>query len=378
MIQSLRLINFQGHKDSTLEFDPFFNCIVGVGNAGKSSIIRALNLLLYNYWDKSWVTFGASYCTLVATLHNGTILTRKKGLKINEYSVTYPDNITQKFENFGTAVPYEIQKVWNIFAVELPGGDKIKLNLHSQFDSSFLQSITSSNKAKLFGKLSGLDILDAVNQDVASDKKQAQTAIKTKEEELLLVQHKLLSFVGLPERRAEINEVGARLEVLQHQTARLQELQNLKQKLSYWETKYLSLTQRLKRYGSIDQVDTGSLESKLVQLQQITDLQNRVNCWKVQHREMTQKVGVYVFVDLVDTQVVEQKVQNLRLMYSLHDRISTWKNKQVQLKKKVETVEFQLSEASTQYNKELTESHVCPTCKNVITPECLASIVGDI
>lgn len=378
MIKSLRLINFQGYSDSILEFDPLFNCIVGVGNAGKSSIIRALNLLLYNHWDKSWVTFGATHCTLVATLRNGIVLTRKKGLKINEYTVAYPDGNNQKFENFGTSVPDEIQKVWNIFAVELPGGDKIKLNLHCQFDSSFLQSITSSNKAKLFGKLSGLDILDAVNQEVGKDRKQAQTVTKTKEEELLLVEQKLLSFVGLPERRVEVDQIGSTLEIVHNQVLRLQALQTLKQKIDTWETTYKTLSASMSRYSSIDQVDTTVLENKVQSLKTRHTLKQRVSSWKNKQKELTQKTGNYVFVDLIDTEVLDNKVQNLKQRYNLMDKISTWKSKQSQLKNKVDNVEIQLSEASAQYTRELRESHCCPSCKQAITPECLMSIIGEL
>lgn len=378
MIRTLQLINFQGYKNSTLEFDPFFNCIVGVGNAGKSSIIRALNLLLYNQWDKSWVTFGAKYCTIIATLTSGTTFTRKKGDKVNEYAVTYPDSTTQKFENFGTSIPDEIQKAWNIFAVELPGGDKIKLNLHSQFDASFLQSITSSNKAKLFGKLSGLDILDAVNQDLTSDKKQAQTLAKTKEEELIQVEQKLLSFQGLKDRRTEVDDIGSRLSLVQQQVTRVEDLQKLKERVSSWEKRHKGLTQKIGKYGYIEQVDLSELDLKLQTLKQNSALRSRVNLWKVKQKDVTQRSNNYLPVEGVGLDTVEGKVQNLKQVYQLQDKIASWKNRQAQLKQKVQTVETQLSEASAQYSAELSKSHVCPLCRSAISVECLASIIGEI
>ena len=48
MIQSLKIINFQSHEDSTLDFVPGVNMILGASDSGKSAIIRALKWLVWN------------------------------------------------------------------------------------------------------------------------------------------------------------------------------------------------------------------------------------------------------------------------------------------------------------------------------------------
>lgn len=333
MLKTLRLQHFQSHTDSIIEFDSQFNCITGIGNAGKSSIVRALNFLLYNQWDKSWVTFEAPYCTVTATLVDKTVLTRKKGVKMNEYHILYPSGTFQKFENFGTEIPQEIQNVTKIFPVLLPGGEEIKLNLHSQFDQPFISSVTSANKAKLFGKLSGLDILDAINQEVNLTKKQNQATTKIKEDELKEVLEKLLTFAKLPEARLALINSKTQLDMIQNQVEKLQELQNLKTKVLAWKQKYSSTTTQLNKCK---------------------------------------------FVDQIDTEVLDKRVQGLAQCYHLKDRIQAWKTRQIQLKQRMQVLEEELSLAKDTYLNTLKNSGVCPTCLNPVTEKCLQEVIQDL
>jgi DNA repair protein SbcC/Rad50 len=333
MISTLRLQNFQSHHDSTIELDPHFSCLIGVGNVGKSAIIRALNLLFYNKWDKSWVTLGASYCVITATLVDGITLIRKKGNKVNEYTVVYPDGKTDKYENFGISIPSAIQNVLKIFAITLPGGEEIKLNLHSQFDSPLLKSVSPADKAKLFGQLSGLDILDSVSQEVTVDKKQAQSIIRLKEEEFNQISTKLASLSELPQLRQILEDLRSQIETVQTQDLLLQELQKLKQRIVQFKERYNYVSEQLKKYAFIGEFDTESVEQELNTLQQ-------------------------------------QK--------ALQTRIQNWKGRQAQIQQKLHKVEEELTSTKQSYVDTLQQSGMCPTCKSAITSECLADVIKEL
>lgn len=333
MFKSLELENFQSHTSSILEFDPHFNCIIGMGNHGKTVVIRALNLLLYNQWDSSWVTFGAPHCVVTGTLQSGTKLIRKKGKKINEYIISYPDGKTQKFENFGTGVPEEVQKLTQVVPVELPSGDKVKLNLHAQFDPSFLQSITSTNKAKLFGKLSGLDVLDTVGQELSLDRRRAQTTANSKGDELVQLSAKLLKFAPLDQCASKVEDLKQQLSLVQHQADRLAALRTLKQKMQSWETRYKVSSSRVGRYAFLDSVDTSKTETSLDQVRQYTELKGRISKWKRSHEQLSQGLSE-----------VNKQIGTKKLLY-----IDCLKREQI-----------------------------CPTCKTQITEECLAEVLSEL
>ena len=48
MLKSLRVKNFQSHRDSLIKFSPGVNVLVGDPQNGKTAILRALNLVRTN------------------------------------------------------------------------------------------------------------------------------------------------------------------------------------------------------------------------------------------------------------------------------------------------------------------------------------------
>ena len=48
MIRSINIKNIQSHKDTTLEFSPGINAIVGSSNKRKKAVLRALYWAVYN------------------------------------------------------------------------------------------------------------------------------------------------------------------------------------------------------------------------------------------------------------------------------------------------------------------------------------------
>ncbi len=55
MFRSLRLKDFQKHRDITVEFDPEITTITGESDAGKSSIVRALYWVVFNRPIGDWM-----------------------------------------------------------------------------------------------------------------------------------------------------------------------------------------------------------------------------------------------------------------------------------------------------------------------------------
>ena len=73
---SLKLENFQGHKDSSLIIDGF-TVLIGKSNGGKSSIRRAIGSVLFNDWDKSFVRNGTESTKISLSDGTNTIVQTK-------------------------------------------------------------------------------------------------------------------------------------------------------------------------------------------------------------------------------------------------------------------------------------------------------------
>lgn len=109
-ISKIVLENFQAFDKGEFILSPNLNILVGVSNVGKSSVARALSLVLFNQWDKSWCRFGTKYCRVSILTDTGIEVIREKGEKINRYILRLPSQPEQLFESFGTTVPEQVQQ----------------------------------------------------------------------------------------------------------------------------------------------------------------------------------------------------------------------------------------------------------------------------
>lgn len=378
MFKSLRLQDFQSHSDTYLDLDPHFNCFSGSGHSGKTAVVRALNLLLYNEWDSSWVTFGKLHCTITAVLQDNTILTRQKGEKLNKYKITYPEGKIQMYENFGTTIPEEIQKVLKIFVVPLAGGDKIKLNLHTQFGSSSILDLSSSNKARLFGKLTGLDILDGVGQNLAVDKKSLQVLAKVKEEELILTGVKVQELNKYMMYRPQLEEVRGQLELVGSRLDQLKKLKELQAQIKIWQKNHTELVDKLVKVSQIKEVSFNSVENSLGQLIKLKDLKFRVDQFKTRHLNLTSRFKSCPTVDHLDMDQPLIQLKQLDQLKSLQRTVRDFKTKHSRVKVSLQNVDTALNQSRKQYIEQLKQVGKCPTCLSPLTDKCLDDVLTEL
>ena len=147
MIEKLQIKNFQSHKDSTLEFSPGVNVIVGSSDSGKSAIIRGLRWLAYGKpRGDSMRSWWGGDITITVQLSDCEI-TRKKG-STNTYFLNKGQNTTE-FNAIGHEVPQEIGD----FAVLVYGGFSKKKALAF----NFLSALTAILGALVGYSLSGIE-----------------------------------------------------------------------------------------------------------------------------------------------------------------------------------------------------------------------------
>jgi len=171
MIATIRLENFQSHKDTILELHPGINAIVGASDKGKSSILRGLLWAVENRpsgdahvsdWcktDKGTIK-PDQVCRVTVTKNDGSTCSRIRSAKMNGYMVG-----ETKVEAIKTDVPQEVNDFFNMSEV----------NIQRQRDIDFLISKSPGDVAKFFNKLINLEVIDKV-LSLAEGKKRASTA----------------------------------------------------------------------------------------------------------------------------------------------------------------------------------------------------------
>jgi DNA repair protein SbcC/Rad50 len=206
MIKQLVLQNFQSHKDTELNFSDGVNIIVGPSDSGKSAILRAIKLLVWNRpsGNEMRSTWGGK--TSVEIFTDDVHIVR---VKDKEEIYILGD---QHFKAFRTDVPKEIQDALNLS----------EINLQQQLDSPFLLSLSPGQVAQHFNSIAKLDQIDTglfnINKairELEGQNKYKQIDLDNKKEELVKYEH--------------IEKLEAEIEVLEQMQNQLRSLQNSKQ-----------------------------------------------------------------------------------------------------------------------------------------------------
>lgn len=148
MSYNLNIRNFQGIRDLTFEVSGF-TVLKGHSSAGKSSVRRALDFLLRNNWDKSFLRKGETVCEVTLEAP-GLKIDRKKSKKENSYAVTV-NGETTNYDKIGTDVPDQFA---GLGLTPLKAEDiESDLNIYRQRDRMFLVQYSAAERTKVLNTL---------------------------------------------------------------------------------------------------------------------------------------------------------------------------------------------------------------------------------
>jgi exonuclease SbcC len=156
LIKKLKIRGFQSHKDTELEFHPGFNVITGPSDSGKSSIIRAAQLLIENRplgWDyKSWGKDTKE--TSVSMEFDEGVIERKRSGSFNGYLV---GGEMAEYKAIGRGeIPPQVMKITKMDGT----------NLQKQHDVYFMLQKTPGEVASMLNEVAGLEMIDRVTGNI--------------------------------------------------------------------------------------------------------------------------------------------------------------------------------------------------------------------
>jgi exonuclease SbcC len=217
-LKRVKLLNFQSHRNSVIEFHDGITTIVGNSDVGKSSIIRAIRWVMRNeplgdgYWNKPAKAAGESYMVGLAIEVDGQEVTviREKSNTLNEYRVYKPGKEDpDSYTGFGRDVPAPVRALLGV-PVSFGKGLDFDLNIVGQHDDSFLlKGITPRDFARVLGKLSGIDVIDQAEQIAQSTIRQINSKAKTLRGELERIQGEIEALPDLERAKVKIDLIEA-------------------------------------------------------------------------------------------------------------------------------------------------------------------------
>lgn len=254
MIHSIRLKNFESHKNSVFEFSPYINVISGQSNHGKSSVIRSI------YWIKDNKPSGSSMVSFwnrdkkgnpkqrtfaeIVSGEDEVAIRRERSPDLNGYEI----NDSSRLEAVGQGSPEEVVKLLNLSDV----------NIQYQFDRPFLLDESPAEVARIFNRVVHLDSIDRIQSKAELLRKQANSEINLAKGMLDDYSKQVNDLSWIEEAEELVNKISALDQVYDVASEKADKLANLLEELhSYMKTmaRWKKLEKAKALCSSIDELD---------------------------------------------------------------------------------------------------------------------------
>jgi DNA repair exonuclease SbcCD ATPase subunit len=191
ILEQIVVHNFQSHRKTVLELSGGVDALIGKSDAGKSSILRAIQWVVFNRplgnaFRSSWG--GKTIVTLVFS--DLTKISRVKSEDENSYYLN-----KKKFEAVKGDVPKEIQDYLNLSAI----------NFSNQMDAPYFLSLSPGEAARTLNTIVGLDKIDSSLSKVNSQ-------IRKENQEIQFIENELEKLREDSKKYERIDEIGKQIQ----------------------------------------------------------------------------------------------------------------------------------------------------------------------
>ena len=254
-IKKIILENFQSHKYSEIELDPYLNVIVGPSDQGKSAIIRALKWALFNEpAGDFFIREGENECSVTVIFSDNVKVKRFRSRSKNAYYLCDASGEEIAFEGFGTSVPQEIKDMISIRKVELDSNVSNLINISEQLEGPFLLSEKNSTKANSIGRIVGVHIVDDALKDTLRDVRNLKAKRKSHENVLEGLQENLRKYDYLDNLIDRFEKLKDIKQAIYDKKNRLDRLSKLFMNLNEIKKDIISINKDLKELSSIHRI----------------------------------------------------------------------------------------------------------------------------
>jgi DNA repair ATPase RecN len=344
----IHIINFQSIEDVSFEIpEKSFTCIVGPSNIGKSAIRRALECLMYNNSDASFIRNGAKSCSIEVTFGDGSVIKWYRDKKTAGYIIDGDD-----FTKLAGSVPdLLIDKGYKELIINK---DKYQVQIASQFNNIFLLNETGGKVTEVLSNLGNLNRIIKSNKSCQTDLKVNKNRLSVRREDIISAKEKLKSYKGLDDQKQLVSVLKTHLKEIRETKNKLYTIKKIETSLN----KSVDIVRILRPAKDID------VTSFDLDLNKVTNLNNLLK-----KLTRTQKVvDSYAPIKNIATISLDISADNLKVLKALLPKLTVYEKKQTHFSKlsEIPKIDFNLKEEYDQYLNLITYSKKLEIAKNKI------------
>lgn len=361
MIDELRIINFQSHKETSITLAPGVNAVIGASMAGKSAILRALRLLLYNRPHRG--TFCTDGVSEISVKFGDHTVKRVKGKRRNAYIV---DDLELK--KIGLSVPEEVIQVTEVRALELKN-TILELLYSGQLDAPFLLSESGSFGSTILLLLGDIERMNVCLQSLSDQHRECSNRNKFLLEEVDSLSTQLEDYTFLEEYEVALSQAETLDKEVQDAQAVVSFGEQMLNQVTRLENQAAVLSSRLVKYEGVNFAELDAAAADLRQIEEMERYLQSVDYLQQQVEISESKLQLYPLVpdvgELYEAREFFTRASELAVSVNT---VSTARAK----------VQFEIEQLSVALRKALQEAGKCPVCLSDLTPERVEEVLNEV
>ena len=359
MIASIRLENFQNHKDTTIDFEDGLNAIVGPSDNGKSAINKAVDWVINGEpTGDEFVMDGTNFSRVTIIKCDGDqmwTVAKVRDKKKTYYTLKYegvddPEGYEYQLDAAGRSVPKEVTDAFNFNSS----------SIQTQFEPFFLLTQKPSAVARDLQELAGITEIGSYNKVINSKSRAISSDISTQEDIIESTEKKLECDCFTAKQLSELEDINnsiiSGIKRIQSTSSDVNTIESLLEAYtaarSDFERAKDGVVTLKKLYKSLERFNTAN--EKALEVAKFVDM----------YKNLSSTVTVHppkgVIVDMhKEAKKLEETQKRITTLQTL---IASFRTAQKVVKKS----SSRAASLNSKYTKKLKKNKVCPTCGGTV------------
>lgn len=355
MSVKIRAQNFQSIKDATVEVDRF-TVVTGQNNSGKTALQRATRGVFQNTGGTAFIREGETKTIVTVDFGEDGKVEWSKGTGSRDRP-TYRINDGEPIHP-GSAVPDEVA-AFGVVPIQA-GGQDVWPTIAPQFTGQvFLLDRPGSALAEAVADVERVGQLNRALRKSEGDRRQAASALKVRQADLVKHEAEAQQFDGLDEALAAVDVLEAKQKKLVALRRAIESLTDMRKRLDSAE----SVARKLGPVQNIMVPDPEGMKPLLDELGALRGLRDQ---WEAAKAEEARYKGVPDLELTFDETKPRRIVAALDLLRGFRERLREAGQRVGALEAEVACAQEDLVEAASQADEALAEIGACPLCGTAV------------